>query len=398
MAAAREIVEHLLRGADIRINGARPWDLQVHDERFFARVLSGGTLGFGEAYMDGWWDCEALDEMCCRAIRARLDERFTYSLRNLFALATSFLINRQSRRRSRLVGETHYDLGNEFFQAMLDPWMQYSCAVFREGDDLAAAQHRKLEMICQRLQLRPGHRLLDVGCGWGGLAKYAAENYGCSVVGLTISREQQQFAERWCEGLDVQIQLRDYRAAEGDFDRVVSIGMVEHVGFKNYGTYLRAIAGSLGKEGRFLCQGICNPVSHWQLDPWIRRYIFPNSLLPSLARLAKAAEGFFVVEEVRNFGPHYDPTLMAWEENFRRAWPRFAEQYDERFYRMWRFYLLSCAGAFRARSLQVYSILFAREGSPARDSRLPPGAQDSRRTRREEAGSVRYGGEPIASR
>jgi cyclopropane-fatty-acyl-phospholipid synthase len=267
MAAAREAVEQLLRAADIQIDGTRPWDIQVHDERFFPRVLGGGTRGFGETYMDGWWDCEALDEMCCRAIHARLEERFTYSLRNLFAFAISLLNNRQSRRRARRVGETHYDLGNDFFQAMLDPWMQYSCALFAKGDDLVAAQRRKLEMICQRLQLQPGLRLLDIGCGWGGLAKYAAENHGCSVVGLTISRKQQQYAERWCRGLDVQILLRDYREIEGMFDRAVSVGMVEHVGFKNYRPYLRAVADSLGREGLFLCQGICNPISGWQLDP-----------------------------------------------------------------------------------------------------------------------------------
>jgi cyclopropane-fatty-acyl-phospholipid synthase len=387
MAAARQAVEDLLRPADVEVDGPRAWDVQVHDERFFPRVLADGTLGFGESYMDGWWDCEALDEMCCRAIRARLEEHFTYSLRNLFALATSLVINRQTRRRSRRVGETHYDLGNDFFQAMLDPWMQYSCAFFGEGDDLAAAQHRKLELICQRLQLRPGLRLVDIGCGWGGLAKYAAENYGCSVVGLTISQEQRDFAAEWCRGLDVEIQLRDYREVRGTFDRAVSVGMVEHVGFKNYRVYLRSVADSLGQEGRFLCQGICNPVSSFQLDPWVRRYIFPDSVLPSLSRLTKAAEGLLLVEDVLNLGPHYDATLMAWEENFQRAWPRFAKRFDERFRRMWRFYLLSCAGAFRARSLQVYSILLSRGRSVLPDQ--PAGAGLSEDAKPEE---------PIAAR
>ena len=363
MAAARRAVEQLLHAAGIQINGAGAWDIQVHDERFFTRLLADGTLGFGESYMDGWWDCAALDEMCCRAIAARLEQRFTRSLRNLLALALALVVNRQTQRRSRRVGEAHYDLGNDFFEAMLDPWMQYSCALYLPGDDLAAAQRHKLEMTCQRLQLRPGMRLLDIGCGWGGLAKYAAEHYGCSVVGVTISAEQQGFAEKWCDGLDVQIQLCDYRRVRGAFDRVVSIGMVEHVGFKNYRTYMRVAANSLGKEGRFLCHGICNSVTNLQLDPWIRRYIFPNSVLPSLSRLTKAAEGLFVVEDVLNLGPHYDPTLMAWEENFRDAWPHFAARYDERFRRMWRFYLLSCAGAFRARSMQVYSILFRKEES-----------------------------------
>ncbi|MGH8164468.1 MAG: class I SAM-dependent methyltransferase, partial [Rhodanobacteraceae bacterium] len=252
MAAAQRTVESLLRPADIRIGGDRPWDIRVHDARFFPRVLTGGTLGFGESYMEGWWDCDALDQLCCRTIAARLDERFTCSWRNLLGLAAALFQNRQTPRRARKVGRVHYDLGNDFFEAMLDPFMQYSCAVFGEGDDLAAAQRRKLEMICQRLDLRPQMRLLDIGCGWGGFAKYVAEQYGCAVVGLTISREQQEYAERWCRGLDVRIELRDYREKiRGRFDRVVSVGMVEHVGLKNYRAYLEAAANSLGKGGRF---------------------------------------------------------------------------------------------------------------------------------------------------
>jgi cyclopropane-fatty-acyl-phospholipid synthase len=371
MSTAENVMTNLLAFADIRINGARPWDIQVHDRRFFSRVLASGTLGFGESYMDGWWDCDALDEMCCRAIRAGLEKRFAFRLPNVWALLTALLANQQTPRRSRKVGRVHYDLSNDFFEAMLDPNMQYSCALFGEGDNLASAQLRKLDWICDRLRLRPGLRLLDIGCGWGGLARYAAQHYGCQVVGITISRKQFRYAQRWCHGLDVEIQLRDYREVTERFDRVVSVGMVEHVGHKNYRTYMRAAAGSLGKNGLFLCQGICGDSSRVHADPWITRYIFPNSVLPSIARLTHAAEGVFIVEDVKNIGLNYDPTLLAWEENFRRAWPRFADHYGERFRRMWRFYLLSCAGAFRARSLQVYSILFSKEsaatGSDVRD-------------------------------
>jgi cyclopropane-fatty-acyl-phospholipid synthase len=333
----------------------------VHDARFFSRVLASGTLGFGESYMDGWWDCEVLDEMCCRAIGAGIEKRFAFRLPNLWALLTAILVNPQTPRRSRKVGRIHYDLSNEFFEAMLDPNMQYSCALFAEGDDLAAAQLRKLDWICQRLRLQPGLRLLDIGCGWGGLAQHAARYYGCQVVGITISREQFHYAQRWCRGLDVEIQLRDYREVTERFDRVVSVGMVEHVGHKNYRTYMRAAARSLADDGLFLCQGICGNFSHLHADPWIKRYIFPNSILPSAALLARAAERLFILEDVENIGSNYDPTLLAWEKNFRSAWPRFADRYGERFWRMWRFYLLSCAGAFRARSLQVYSMLFLKE-------------------------------------
>jgi cyclopropane-fatty-acyl-phospholipid synthase len=220
-----------------------------------------------------------------------------------------------------------------------------------------------LDWICERLQLRPGLRLLDIGCGWGGLARYAARHYDCQVVGITISREQFDYAQRSCRGLNVEIQLLDYREVTGQFDRVVSVGMVEHLGYRNYRTYMRAAARSLGEDGLFLCQAICGNSSRYHTDPWIERYIFPNSVLPSAADLIRAAEGVFILEDIKNIGPNYHPTLLAWEENFRRAWPRFADRYGERFRRMWQFYLLSCAGAFRARSLQVFSILFAKEGS-----------------------------------
>ena len=307
----------------------------------------------------------------------------TFRLPNVWALVTALLANQQTLRRSRKVGRVHYDLSNDFFEAMLDPNMQYSCALFVEGDDLASAQLRKLDWICERLRLRPGLRLLDIGCGWGGLARYAATNYGCHVVGITISREQFRYAQRWCRGLDVEIQLRDYREITERFDRVVSIGMVEHVGHKNYRTYMRAAAHSLDKNGLFLCQGICGDSSRVHADPWITRYIFPNSVLPSLARLTRAAEGVFIVEDVKNIGPIYDPTLLAWEENFRRAWPRFADRYGEHFRRMWRFYLLSCAGAFRARSLHVFSILFSKEGAVKKSSQgvHPAAAADDKEPR-----------------
>ena len=311
--------------------------------------------------MDGWWDCDALDEMCCRAIRARLDQQLAFNLPNLWTLVSALLVNQQTRGRSRKVGLVHYDLSNDFFQAMLDPNMQYSCALFAEGDDLATAQRRKLDWICNRLCLEPGLRLLDIGCGWGGLARHAARHYGCQVVGVTISREQFGYAQEWCRGLDVDIQLRDYREKiAGRFDRIVSVGMVEHVGHKNYRTYFRTVSRSLADNGLFLCQGIVKNDSQPHLDPWIKRYIFPNSALPSPARLARAAERLLIIEDIKDIGPNYDPTLVAWEENCQRSWPHFAERYGERFRRMWRFYLLSCAGAFRARSLQVFSILFSK--------------------------------------
>jgi cyclopropane-fatty-acyl-phospholipid synthase len=362
LSFAQRSVEDILESADIVVGGRRPWDIQVYNERFYARVLAEGTLGLGESYMDGWWDCEALDEMFCRAIRARIEERTPINLRAVISIVAAVILNLQSKRRARKVGREHYDLGNDFFEAMLDPAMQYSCAYFRETALLAEAQKLKLDLICRKLDLKAGMSLLDIGCGWGGLAKYAAQNYGCRVVGITISREQKDYAEKACRGLPVEIRLQDYRDVSDSFDRIVSVGMMEHVGQKNYRTYMKAAHRCMLEGGLFLCHTIGGVQSTMLSDPWITRYIFPNSMIPSASQVTRAAEGLFVLEDVHNFGASYDRTLLAWERNFRASWDRFSSRYGERFQRMWRFYLLSCAGAFRARSIQLYQFLFSKGG------------------------------------
>ena len=372
---AQATVEGLFAAADIRLGGERRWDIRVHDSRFFRRILTGGTLAFGESYMDGWWDCDALDEMCCRAIRARLEERVSLNPHTALALLTSLLFNLQSRNRAGVVGKRHYDISNDFFECMLDPAMQYSCAWFRGTNDLAQAQREKMDLICRKLGLREGMRLLDIGCGWGGLAKHAAEHYGCRVVGITISEKQRSHASESCRGLPIEILLQDYRDLTERFDRIVSAGMLEHVGAKNYRHYMKTVFRSLHDGGVFLCQSIAGNWQSTYTDPWITRYIFPNSMLPSAAQVAKAAEKLFVLEDLQNLGADYERTLLAWERNCARSWDRFEARYGERFFRMWRFYLLSCAGAFRARSLQVYQLLFSKGNTgylPARTNWLYP--------------------------
>ena len=361
----------MLALADIAVDGSRPCDPQIRDNRFYARVLAEGTLGLGESYMEGWWDCDALDDMCFRAIRARIEERIPLNFQTVFSAVASVLLNLQNRRRARLVGERHYDLGNDFFEAMLDPLMQYSCAYFRNAASLDEAQKLKLDLICLKLGLKEGMRLLDIGCGWGGLAGYAARYHGCQVVGITVSRQQQAYAEAACRGLPVEIRLQDYRDVREVFDRIFSVGMMEHVGYKNYRAYFETAFRCLREGGLFLCQTIGGERSRTDTDPWISRYIFPNSMLPSTAQVARAAEGLFVVEDVHNFGADYDRTLLAWERKLNEAWDRFAGRYGETFRRMWRFYLLSSAGAFRARSIQLYQFLLSKGGveggcSPAR--------------------------------
>jgi cyclopropane-fatty-acyl-phospholipid synthase len=367
-SAAEAIVKDLLSGADIQIGGDRAWDIQVHNKNFYRRVVAEGTLGLGEAYMDGWWDCVALDEFFDHVIRADL-ESSRLNVKAITTLLLARLSNLQSRRRSTTVAEAHYDLGNDLFQEMLDRRMIYSCAYWKNATNLDEAQEAKLELVCKKLELRPGLKVLDIGCGWGGFAIYAADRYGVDVVGVTNSREQFQFTQARCKALPVEVRLQDFRDISGRFDRIVSIGMLEHVGHKNYKTFMDIVYDSLDVEGICLLHTICNNVSTRVGDPWLAKYVFPNSMTPSLAQLSRAIEGRFVVEDIHNIGPGYDPTCMAWHRNFQQGWPRLKGRYGERFRRLWQYYLLMAAGNFRARSSQVLQFVLTRMGRAQPDCR-----------------------------
>ncbi|CAI0816292.1 Cyclopropane-fatty-acyl-phospholipid synthase [Serratia grimesii] len=356
------IVEELLSAAGITINGSRACDIKVHNPALFKRILQEGSLGFGESYMDGWWDCERLDGLFTRILQAGVDERLPKNLSDIARIAYARLFNRQSRKRAWQVGKEHYDIGNDLFRAMLDPYMQYSCGYWKDAETLEQAQLAKLKMICEKLQLKPGMSLLDIGCGWGGLAQYAAENYGVSVHGVTISAEQQKLAQERCAGLDVEILLQDYRDLNRQFDRIVSVGMFEHVGPKNYDTYFRVASRNLKPDGLFLLHTIGANQTNLHVDAWIDKYIFPNGCLPSVRHIAEASEGRFVMEDWHNIGADYDRTLMAWYENFKQAWPMLSEGYSERFERMFTYYLNACAGAFRSRDIQLWQVLFSPKG------------------------------------
>jgi cyclopropane-fatty-acyl-phospholipid synthase len=260
------------------------------------------------------------------------------------------------------VGFKHYDLGNRLFEAMLDSRMNYTCGYWKNAKNLDEAQLHKLELTCQKLLLKPGMRMLDIGCGFGALAKYAAENYGVKVVGVTISKEQRDYAQQNCAGLPVEIRFQDYRDVNEKFDRIASLGMFEHVGHLNYRTYMNVANKCLSDDGIFLLHTIGSKVSSVASDEWISKYIFPNGMLPSIPQIGNAAEGLFVMEDWHNFGADYDKTLMAWYANFNHHWDQLKSYYDERFYRMWKYYLLSCAGLFRARYTQLWQIVFTKQG------------------------------------
>jgi cyclopropane-fatty-acyl-phospholipid synthase len=357
----RRKVVALFAKAGIKVDGERPWDLQVHDERFFPHVLAQGSLGLGDSYMDGWWDCDDLVEFIKRLLRARLHQEVR-SVGDLLMVLRAKLINLQSPQRASEVGEVHYDIGNDLYARMLDQRMIYSCGYWAQADDLDAAQQAKLDLIFRKLGLEPGMRVLDIGCGWGGAAQYAAERYAVKVVGVTVSREQAQLAAERCRGWPVEILLRDYREVDGRFDRIYSIGMFEHVGFKNYRDYFAVARRLLGEDGLFVLHTIGGNQPTVQCDRWIARHIFPNSMLPAPSQLTAACETQFVIEDWHNFGVDYEHTLMEWERRFEAAWPDLAARYGERFRRMWRYYLLSCAGAFRARDLQLWQLVLAPGG------------------------------------
>ncbi|MBI2427056.1 MAG: cyclopropane fatty acyl phospholipid synthase [Candidatus Kerfeldbacteria bacterium] len=362
MKIAKDTVQHLLALADIRIGGDRPWDIAVHDERFYERVLAHGSLGLGESYMDGWWDSAHLDEFFTHVLRARLDKKVKRDKQVIAAALWSRIANRQSYRRAFEIGERHYDLGNDLYQAMLDARLTYTCGYWKNATTLDDAQEAKLELVCKKLNLQRGQRVLDIGCGWGSFAKYAAERYGVSVVGITVSDEQLRLAQKLCKGLPIELRYQDYRDAQGSFDHVVSLGMFEHVGVKNYRTYMKVASRMLKDDGLFLLQTIGGNTSVTATDPWISKYIFPNSMLPSIQQIAKAIERIFVVEDWHNFSAYYDKTLMAWYHNVVSRWDTLRARYDERFFRMWTYYLLSCAGTFRSRQNQLWQIVLSKNG------------------------------------
>ncbi len=364
-ARANELFRELLAAAGVTVNGPEPWDIQVHDERFFARILRDGSVGLGESFVEGWWDCAALDQMSDRVLRARLDKVIRESWVLVAHVLRARLFNMQALARAFEVGERHYDLGNQLYEAMLDPRMVYTCAYWKDARTLAEAQEAKLDLVCRKLDLQPGMRVLELGCGWGSFAGFAAEKYGVEVVGYTVSKAQAEWARARYAGLPIELRLEDYRGATGAFDRVVSIGLMEHVGPKNYRGYMELVERTLAPDGVAFVHTIGGNRARGQIDPWYHKYIFPNAVLPTLGQLTSAMDEVLITEDVQNIGPHYDPTLMAWFANFDAAWPQLrGGRLDDKFYRMWKYYLLTSAAGFRARYLQLYQLVMTRIGSP----------------------------------
>jgi len=359
---APKVLASLIQEAGVVFNGSAAWDIQVHDENVYRQILTKGSLGLGESYIEGLWDAHSLDELFTRLINFDIDKKVVgwAKLRLLGEILRHKFSNLQSPKRAFQVGEQHYDTGNDIFKAMLDPTMSYSCGYWENAETLEQAQLNKLDMICRKLELKPGETLLEIGCGWGGLAHHAAKNYGVEVTGITVSKEQQHLAQQRCAGLPVKIELMDYRNLQGKFDKIVSVGMFEHVGAKNYPVYFNNADRLLNNNGLFLLHTIGNHCTTKSVDPWIDKYIFPNGKLPSAREISLVVENKFIIEDWHNFGQDYDKTLMAWMNRFDEAWPELKTSYNERFYRMWKYYLLSCAGFFRCRQGQLWQLVLSK--------------------------------------
>jgi len=358
---AREKLCTLFAESDIRVDNDLPWSPKVHDDRVYGRILKGGMLSVGESYVDGDWDCTSLDELAARFNRLGIDQMVGSISRGLADAINVRLVNRQRVRAAVANGRAHYDRGDDLYAAMLGDTMVYSCGYWQHATTLDDAQRAKHELVCAKLDLHDRQSMLDVGCGYGELARHAAAKHGVHVVGATVSHNQAEHARRRCAGLPVKIEESDYRSLHGRFDRIVSIGMFEHVGPRNYERFFTQMRRLLAPDGLFLLHTIGHSGEKPSLDPWLDRYIFPGAMLPTARGLTEALDGKFVIEDWQNLGADYDKTLLAWYQNFDRAWPSLLH-YGHRFYRAWRYYLLTSAGSFRARRNQVWQLVLSPHG------------------------------------
>lgn len=354
----------LLKDAGITVNGSNPWDIQIRSEETWTRLFAQGTLGLGEAYMDGLWDVGDMAEFFNKVLVGRIGDKLRVTPNLLWQIVQAKFLNMQSIERSRRVAKMHYS-ETDAYRASLDKRMTGSCGYWPEGvTNVDQAQEAKLDLVCRKIGLRPGQLVWDIGCGWGAFMGFAAEKYGARCVGVTVSPDQAAYGRERYKDLPIEFRVQDYREFEGKTDHVVSMGMFEHVGHKNYRTYFEKARSIVKDDGLFMMHSVASQWSTDTIEPWLEKYIFPGGVIPSMAQIGKAIDGLWSVVDVHNIGPHYDKTLVAWYENFDKNWKQDRTPDEERFYRLWKYYLLCCAGGFRARVLQVWQFVLSPTGVP----------------------------------
>jgi cyclopropane-fatty-acyl-phospholipid synthase len=362
MERTEAFIRNLLHSAGIEINGNSKSDIIVHNQNFYRKVFNYGKLGLGESYMNGWWDCEDLKELIYKILKADLQKK-VFPLKFMFPVLKSKILNLHKKGKSAKDVGSHYNKGNLLFQNMLDKRLTYSCGYWKNSQNLDDAQEAKLELICKKIGLQDGMKILDIGCGWGSFVKFACEKYNVKAVGITLAEEQVKLAEQLCKDLPIEIRRQDYRDLNEKYDRIVSVGMIEHVGCKNYKKFMKIVSKNLNDDGIFLLHTIGSNNSAICTDAWTNKYIFPNGMLPSIKQLGEASENIFVMEDWHNFGIDYSKTLDEWFANFNKNWKdKLSEFYDERFYRMWKYYLQTFSGSFKARYNQLWQIVFSKNG------------------------------------
>ena len=355
----------------VEINGPNAWDIQIHNESLYSRLFRDGSLGAGESYMDGWWDCNDLVELSFRVAKNNL---LLESGLPLFVHTTrSFLLNLQNKIRARIVGECHYDLPIPLWEKMLGASMIYTNGIWQDTDDLDTAGFAKYDLVCRKLELKKGDTLLELGCGWGAFLKYAATHYGCRCTGVTISKEQAKYASELCQSLPVKIHHCDYRDRDVynpddiKYDAITTLGMTEHVGRKNYRQCMQIIYEQLRDCRLFLLESSGNSKESAP-DMFIQKYIFPYLDMPTVGSIDKYTRDFFVLEDMQTVSVDYAKTIIAWSNNFKKYWSDFDLSENtfgglskNQFYRMWVYYLDCCAGVLKARTeTQAWQFLFSK--------------------------------------
>jgi cyclopropane-fatty-acyl-phospholipid synthase len=356
---AKKFSHRVLSRAGITVNGCHAWDIQVHDEQFFDCLYRSASEGLGDSYVQGFWDSDDLTETLGRFIaiggRSALKGPIAHNMQT----------TESEQKKSLEVVDSHYESKNGLYSNMLDPYMQYSCALWDDDThNLQEAQIKKMRLIGQKLELQPGDHVLDIGCGWGGLPKFLSETFGCRVTGINLAEHHIDYANQRMAHNKVKVIKQDYRDLTEKYDKIYCIGVSEHFGLNNYKQFMQIVHDQLNPGGIFLLHTIGENVTRPKADTWITKNIFPNGYIPSLSLISQCAEGLFITEDVHNFNTSYEKTLLAWDANFQRNWNLIRKLHPELdtrdFYRMWRYYLNFCAGGFRKRCTQLYQIVFTR--------------------------------------